>query len=162
VARYTKIKTEVHAEKAILRLREMKKRGKDFTPVFEEAKVAMRAWNAANFAQNGLPSGSLWNALDAGYGSWKMTHFPGVPPMVRTGRLFRSLSSLQGPPNVIEPLSAEFGTAVEYAKFHQYGTTKMAKRKVVFEPPLFARRLANAAAAHQANGKFSSSSMMVN
>ena len=162
MARYTKVKTEVHAEKAILRLREMKKRGRDFGPVFKEAKVAMRAWNAANFAQNGLPSGSVWNALDAGYGSWKMTHFPGVPPMVRTGRLFRSLSSLQGSPNVIGTHHAQFGTSVEYAKFHQYGTSKMPKRKIVFEPPLFARRLANTAAAYQANGKFGPSSMIVN
>jgi len=160
MARYTKVKIEVHEKKVVLSLDEIKKRGKNFTPVFEEAKLAMRAWNAANFAQNGLPSGSVWNALDAGYGSWKMTHFPGMPTMVRTGRLFRSLSSLQGSPNVIGTHHAQFGTSVEYAKFHQYGTTKMPKRKIVFEPPLFARRLANTAAAYQTNGKFGPFSMM--
>jgi phage gpG-like protein len=43
--------------------------------------------------------------------------------------------------NVIEKDTATFGTNVEYAKFHQYGTTKMAKRKIVFTPREFPREL---------------------
>jgi hypothetical protein len=43
--------------------------------------------------------------------------------------------------NVIEEDTATFGTNVEYAKFHQYGTTKMAKRKIVFTPREFPREL---------------------
>jgi len=38
------------------------------------------------------------------------------------------------------------GTKVEYAKFHQYGTTKMPKRKIIFEPAGFAEKYANDAA----------------
>jgi hypothetical protein len=53
---------------------------------------------------------------------------------------------LTGPPNVITPTFAEFGTSVEYAHFHQSGTTKMAQRKVVFEPRGFSKEIGDAAA----------------
>jgi phage gpG-like protein len=45
------------------------------------------------------------------------------------------------------------GTSVEYAKFHQYGTTKMPKRKIVFEPPLFAKKLGGDTVSYIANGE---------
>jgi phage gpG-like protein len=68
--------------------------------------------------------------------------------MQQTGKLFRDLTSLNGAPNEINPTNATFGTKIEYAKFHQYGTTRMAKRQIVFEPPMFARELADKAAKH--------------
>jgi phage gpG-like protein len=43
--------------------------------------------------------------------------------------------------NVISKDTATFGTNVEYAKFHQYGTTKMPARKIVFTPREFPREL---------------------
>jgi phage gpG-like protein len=36
---------------------------------------------------------------------------------------------------------AVIGTNLRYAKFHQYGTTKMPKRQIVFEPKGFADEL---------------------
>jgi phage gpG-like protein len=63
------------------------------------------------------------------------------------------LTSLKGPANTIGGNEAEFGTNIKYAKFHQYGTTNMAARKLVFEPPMFAKRLARIAANYQAHGK---------
>jgi len=160
MATYTKIKITVDAKRAIQRMHDMKRRGRDFVPLFEEARIAMEAWNSANFTQGGLPSGKRWNALSADYSSWKRLTRPGAPLMVRSGRLFRSLVSLRGNPNVITPLYAEFGTDLEYAKFHQYGTTRMPKRKIVFEPPMFARRMGKAAARYQAHGLIDSSSLL--
>jgi phage gpG-like protein len=64
----------------------------------------------------------------------------------------RSLTNLFGPPNDIDATSARFGTKVEYAKFHQYGTTKMPARKIIFEPRGFANDLASKAASYVANG----------
>jgi phage gpG-like protein len=55
--------------------------------------------------------------------------------------------------NKIEKLSATFGTDVEYAKFHQYGTTKMPARKIVFEPAGFKRELNEKMVDYVVNGK---------
>jgi phage gpG-like protein len=71
-----------------------------------------------------------------------------MPIMQQTEKLFRDLTSLNGSPNEINATSATFGTRIEYAKFHQYGTTRMPKRQIVFEPPMFAKELADEAAKH--------------
>lgn len=121
-------------------------RSKNFLPLFVKAKAEITAMNTANFALGGLPSGG-WSPLDPQYGAWKAARYPGAPPMVRTGRLFASLAG--GGPDAtfsITPTSMSLGTKVEYAKFHQYGTTKMPKRKLVFEPTGFAEKYANDAA----------------
>ena len=153
MARSTYIHIKVDAKKAIKRMVDMKRRGKDFAPVFKEARSGLEAWNSANFTQNGVPSGSPWNALHASTLQWKAMHYPGTTPMVRTGKLFRSLTSLKGPANSIGGNEAEFGTNIEYAKFHQYGTSKMPKRKIVYEPKQFAERLAILAADYVSDGR---------
>lgn len=121
-------------------------RSKNFAPLFVKAKAEISAMNTANFALGGLPSGG-WAPLDAGYGAWKATRFPGMPPMVKTGKLLASMTG-NSPDSLfsVTPTSMSIGTKVEYAKFHQYGTTKMPKRKLVFEPAGFAEKYANDAA----------------
>jgi phage gpG-like protein len=76
--------------------------------------------------------------------------------MEASGRLKDSLVRLDGPANKIRLMSAEFGTDVEYAKFHQYGTTRMAKRQIVYEPKGFARTLAEHTGEHVVYGRFKS------
>lgn len=122
-------------------LKKMTDRADDQRPVLEHARDVLKLANERNFASNGLPVGG-WAPLDAEYGSWKSANFPGAPPMVQTGRLFRELTSLRGPGNVIGQNTATFGTRLKYAKFHQYGTTKMAKRLIIFQPRGFADDLA--------------------
>lgn len=129
-------------DSAMKRLAAMQLRAKNLQPVFEYARVQLRNANAANFTTGGLPSGG-WEPR-RGTQPW--------PLMIRTGKLMKSLTSLFGPPNEVSGTSAEFGTRVEYAKFHQYGTTKMPARKVVFEPAGFARDIASKAAGFVANG----------
>lgn len=138
-----RVDVEVNAGEAIRYLQRAEMRADNVTPVFEWAKNELERSNRANFAANGLPAGRAWRPLDAEYGSWKSERFPGAGMLVRSGKLFRSLTDLKGAGNVIRPRSAEFGTTVEYAKFHQQGTRHMPKRQIVFEPPLFARRLAS-------------------
>ena len=135
-----KLKITCNAKADIQMLDRMEKRAKDFRPVFKWAKQEIQKANAANFTSSGLPVGG-WSPLSPRYGAWKATHFPGAPIMVRTGALFRSLTNLRGAPNVIGKNFAVFGTDVEYAKFHQYGTTKMPARKLVFEPVGFSMEL---------------------
>lgn len=147
-----KVKASMDAKEAYKKLLAMETRSKNFMPIFEKARLALQLANASNFALGGLPSGG-WAPLDPQYASWKAINFPGAPPMVRTGRLFQSLVDLRGPANSVRPMSATFGTTVEYAKFHQYGTTKMPKRQVVFEPVGFAKKTSEDMAAWVAHGE---------
>jgi phage gpG-like protein len=127
-------------KKAVSRLTAMQARAQVFTPVLLKAKKEIQLANASNFATNGLPVGG-WSPLSPAYAAWKMARFPGAPPMVQTGRLFASLTGATASFETMTNTSISIGTSVEYAKFHQYGTTKMPKRKIVFEPPLFAKKL---------------------
>lgn len=141
------VKVNVDQAAVQANLGRMSARARNFMSVFRWARDELRKANAANFASNGLPAGG-WAPLDAEYAAWKAVNFPGAPPMQRGGRLLRDLTTLSGSGNRIGLTSAEFGTTVEYAKFHQYGTTKMPARKVVFSPPGFAAELGQHAASH--------------
>ena len=132
--------TERGLASAAGRLLAMQARSKVFTSVLIKAKQQIKAANAVNFASNGLPVGG-WAPLTPEYAAWKMARFPGAPPMVISGKLFASLTGATDSYESMTNTSLTIGTSVEYAKFHQYGTTKMAKRKIVFEPPLFANEL---------------------
>jgi phage gpG-like protein len=138
-----RVNIECDAEKAMQRLENMALRSRQFRPLFWYARAELAKANASNFTTGGLPTGRKWEPRTRPY-AW--------PLMRKTGMLMGSLTSLFGPPNDIDDMHAEFGTDVEYAKFHQYGTTKMPARKIVFEPRGFARDLANKAAAYVANG----------
>lgn len=147
-----RIKITIDAEKAIQRMKDMQRRSMDFKPVFRWAKKELGLMNGQNFAQHGLPVGG-WSPLNPKYSAWKATKFPGSPDMVISKKLFNSLRNLNGPANSIGLKKATFGTHIEYAKFHQYGTTKMPKRKLVYEPRGFAERVALLSARHVADGK---------
>lgn len=145
------IRITVDARRAIKRMKDMAKRAENFKPVFRWAKKELELANAANFTSQGLPVGG-WSPLKPQYAAWKAVHFPGAPMLIQDGKLFRSLTQMNGPASSIGRKEATFGTSVEYAKFHQYGTTKMAKRKIVYEPAGFASQLALLAAKHVADG----------
>lgn len=139
-----RVDIDCDAADAMASLQAMKLRAQAFQPVFEYARLELQKANAENFALGGLPSGSKWKPRSREY-PW--------PLMQRTGRLLASLASLFGEPNEVGPTTATFGTKVEYAKFHQYGTTKMPARKIVFEPRGFANDLAEKAAKYVAEGR---------
>ncbi len=113
-------------------LDDIKNRSRNFTPLFSRIEEDLRWHWAGNFTSNGLPVGG-WAPLDPEYAAWKATHFPGST-MIRSGKLFKSLSEHHGSVNDIGRHEARFGTKIEYAKFHQMGTTKMPKRQLVYEP----------------------------
>jgi phage gpG-like protein len=128
--------------KAQARFTGMIARSKTFEPIFVKAKKQIELSNAANFAANGLPAGG-WAPLDPQYAAFKAAKFPGRGTLIGNGRLFRSVTTMTSGISSISPTKAEFGTNVEYAKFHQYGTRKMPKRKIIFEPQGFAKSTAN-------------------
>jgi phage gpG-like protein len=59
---------------------------------------------------------------------------------VQSGNLFRTIRKFSV--REINKNNARFGTDAKVAKFHQYGTWSMPKREIIFEPPMFARKLA--------------------
>ena len=134
------------------RFKDMGKRSTDFGPVWRWAKRSLEGSFSDNFRSGGALVGG-WDPLDVGYASWKAKNFPGRPKLRIDGTLFRSVRYLDGGVNKIDKLSATFGTDVEYAKFHQYGTTKMPARKIVFEPIGFSHDLSKKMEHYVVNGR---------
>ena len=134
-----RIEIDVDIDDAMRFVQMMGIRAKNFIPAFEWARRELAKSNAENFTAGGLPSGSRWSPRKRAY-AW--------PILRESDDLFKSLSSLRGPANQVSLTHAYFGTDIEYAKFHQYGTRKMAARKVVFEPRGFGRELGEKAAKH--------------
>jgi len=132
-----KVKIDIDCDAAgvIRHLQAMQARAGNFAPVFRDARTQLEKANAENFTTGGLPVGG-WDPRKRDY-AW--------PIMRRTGRLFSSLTNLRGATNVITDDYAQFGTNVEYAKFHQYGTEKMPARKIVFNPTGFSQETARKA-----------------
>lgn len=142
---------EISLNKTLENLEVIKQRAEHPRVIFEKARVLLAGAFADNFAQAGLPSGG-WAPLTPRYAAWKSVHYPGAPLMVQDGKLLSDLSTLRNTATRILDSEAEFGTSVEYAKFHQYGTTKMPKRKLVFEPPLFAQLMGQDLAEYVVDG----------
>ena len=137
------VDVSVDTSKASRRIRGYIRRTENQVGPLRKSRDFMRMANAANFAAGGLPAGG-WAPLDPEYAAWKAAAFPGRGPLVRTGRMLSELTSLRGQAfEVLNPLEAVFRLPdVEYAEFHQYGTTKMPARKIVFEPEGFAQYVA--------------------
>lgn len=109
------------------------RRTRSFRDFFEGLVVDLREYEEQVFAREGKHEGlSQWAPLSEQYARWKQLRFPGQPILTLTGRLRRSLAS-QTDDSVVEITDQRlrYGTAVEYAIYHQYGTRKMPKR-----PPL--------------------------
>jgi len=121
-------------------LQNIKKRMKDLRPVWPRANQSLKKYMIENFTAQGLPSGG-WKPLDPQYGSWKIANFPGAPMLVRTGGLFSKI--LQGPDVDGNMGSASFSFSGDIAKFHQYGTTKMPARKILFSPEVWEKEVAD-------------------
>lgn len=133
-----RIEIDVDDAGAMAYLTRMEQRADNFRPVFRWAKRELRKANAENFTSGGLPVGG-WVPRTREY-AW--------PIMRKSGKLFNSLANLNGPSNQIHSHYANFGTKIEYAKFHQYGTSRMPKRQIIFVPTLFAKELGSKAAKH--------------
>lgn len=138
-----RIHIKVDKDEPLEALENIRKATKDLRPVFRKAEKDLSDIYTKHFTSNG--SGQ-WKPLDAEYGAWKSANFPGRPTLVRSGALFNSIRKFSV--REINKTSASFGTDAKVAKFHQYGTWSMPKREIIFEPPLFAKKLAEDIADH--------------
>lgn len=90
-----------------------------------------------HFDSGGSYSGDQWAPLSPRYAAWKEKHYPGKGILRREDDLFKSLQD--GPDKVLRvtPDSAEMGTSVPYAVYHQAkdrGKAPFPRREVI--PPL--------------------------
>ena len=73
-----------------------------------------------------------WAPLSEKYAQWKELHYPGMPILVRTGVLKKSMTQLGSPGNIslISKASAVFGTSIFYGIFHDSDAprTKLPRR----------------------------------
>lgn len=115
-------------------LKDVRSRMRDFRPVWPKLQASLKSYIVGNFTAQGLPSGG-WKPLDAEYASWKATRFPGAPMLVQTGSLFKKVS--EGPKLDGGARTAHFSFTGKIAKFHQYGTTKMPARPILFAPEVW-------------------------
>ena len=80
-----------------------------------------------------------WARWSPKYAVWRKQNAPGGSILTLSGRLRESLrwsGAGLGPEGYFEatPTSVEFGTTVPYARFHQYGTSKMPARPFLPTP----------------------------
>jgi phage gpG-like protein len=136
---------DVDNAKAIQWLKKLDHNAQHLKPVFRSSEKKLSSIYKSNFASDGSLGGG-WAPLTPRYGAWKAVHYPGASTLVQTGHLFSSIAKFSV--RTIDNQKAEFGTDARVAEFHQYGTWKMAQRKVIFEPPMFARELAHDVVEH--------------
>jgi len=137
--------TDFHGEDAKDRLGNMKDRAKSMRPVLNWAKGYLERAYSKNFTTMGALSAramlkGAWPPLDDDYESCKFRNVPGAPPLVITGKLFRSVAGMgSSPKNSISDMEGTFVIDSPIAKFHQYGTQDMPARPLLFVPKDFDR-----------------------
>lgn len=118
--------------------------------IFPELVPVLEAAVEGQFDAEGAgPSSGPWAALSAAYAAWKEGVYPGQPLLVATGALRDALTVPTSAHALRDYSSAQFnfGTAgLEYASFHQTGTSRMPARPPFDFGPDFERELQRAAA----------------
>lgn len=74
-----------------------------------------RFFSGEVFVSRGRVIGKPWPRLNESYATWKARHFPGRPPLVRSGEMMRSFKS--------KPYAQklELWNAADHFQFHQEG-----------------------------------------
>jgi phage gpG-like protein len=153
-----KVIIRIDIDEAKDRLDNMLDRMNDFSPILRHAGEKLERVYSENFTTMGAMSAKAmlrgaWPPLDPQYAAWKAMRYPGAPPLVQTGELFRSVSNLtKGPVNSISDHEAVFGVVGKIPKFHQYGTENMPARKIIFVPKDFDRDMGKAVARYVTEG----------
>jgi phage gpG-like protein len=123
-------KLEPPGDKPLRRAFVVYKRIDDLTPAWQRMIPALQDYIARRIASGGtLHNLPPFAPLSPRYARYKAKRYPGAPILVRTGRLFRSLTTNTDDTIAdIQPDHLTFGTRVPYALYHQLGTRKMPAR----------------------------------
>lgn len=143
------------AEKAENTLKDIKDRTDNFRPVLRWAQRKLERDFSENFNTFGSLSAKAmlkggWPPLDLSYGAWKATRYPGAPIMVQTGEtLFR----VTHPDVDMSDNKVTISVPGKIAKFHQFGTTNMPARPLLFVPRDFDREFGKKLVQYVIKGK---------
>lgn len=93
----------------------------DWSPVWEPMADAFLAIERAQFETEGAAEGDKWAPLSPAYAEWKEQHFGEMPILMRTLRLYESLTDRNSPDFVFDggERYLTLGTRVPYAIYHQ-------------------------------------------
>lgn len=135
-------------EEAVKRLTAIRDRLDDLRPAWRTALIYLRRATKEQFASQGGRSGDGWAPLTPAYAARKARIFPGKPILRATDAMFNSLIG-QTENTVVEFDALEFtyGTRDPKARYHQDGTPRMARRRILTvteEDRRQLRRIANA------------------
>lgn len=103
----------------------------DLRPTFNVIGIGYRKEVGGIFDKQ-QPRGEAqrWPQLSDKYAAWKAKRYPGMPLLVRTGKLKASMTKqgAEGSINIISKLSAVFGSTVAYGVYHDEGGSKLPRR----------------------------------
>ena len=105
----------------------VKHRVTDLRPAFRNIADNFNQVEKEAFEQGGRKR--KWRALSPAYAAWKAKKYPGRPILVRTGDLRDSLAGqTSNSVRKIKRKEMEMGTKLDYASYHDTGTSNMPKR----------------------------------
>lgn len=150
-----RLKVRVKSEDAKDRLENIQDRTQDLGPVLRWAKSHLERAYEENFLSQGAVSARAmmaggWAPLSPAYGAWKASHWP-TPLMVRTGKLLFDVTHLETD-GAKSDTSITFNVRSSIAQYHQYGTSEMPARKLVFVPRDFDRDIGKKTTSYVVNG----------
>lgn len=117
---------------AIALFKLMRVRSRDLRAVFDEFGDYYAAFHFFRFARSGQFIGTKrWAPLNPKYKARKTATYGARPILTATGALAASLNHRPFDVDRISFQRAEFGTKVDYARFHQTGTRFMPKRAII-------------------------------
>lgn len=106
----------------------------DLSKPFEKASEVFYRFEKDAFETEGASSAARrWTSLTRQYARWKEKVAPGKPILELTGALRDSMTGPDAPDSFqrIQPQELAIGTTLDYAPFHQSGTSKMVARPVI-------------------------------
>lgn len=112
-------------------LRIMQSRARSMRRPLTKFGSRLRRHNRAQFRTKGLAGGTPWAPLSPAYAAYKLRAVGPKPLMRFSDDLWKSLTRNPMAVQQIGKQTAEFGTDVDYAEFHQGGTSKMPARPIV-------------------------------
>lgn len=115
-------------------LEELELTFKDFRPLFREAAKLFYEFEKQAFEAEGETSaGGEWEELSPLYELIKEQRYPGKTILRRTDALYRSLTQPNARGSIRRVTETELliGTGIDYALWHQTGTSRMPERPVI-------------------------------
>ena len=143
------IRLEIDIEPTLTALQAMLERLRDLRPAWRSVLAYLRRAMIGTFATQGQRIGQPWRPLSATYAKYKAVKFPGQPILRASDRMFGSLvGSNNEAVEDVERQSLTYGTRTPYAKYHQRGTPRMAKRRFLTVTETDRREIQAAVKAH--------------